>query len=79
MRDFLLDDRQPFGVVEEYKVMPGAPCDYGYSSKPLGANTVRTNNGATEVKSLSDRAPDALSYAHRNLGDPFAWTGRPGR
>ena len=76
MREILLDRPQPFGVVSEQKVMAGAPCDYGFEKKSLGMDTVRMNHGQTHGPSLADKAPNALNYAHRNLDNPFAWTGR---
>jgi hypothetical protein len=79
MREILLDSKQPYGVVTEHKMMPGHECDYGYSKKVLGPNTVRNNNGATHGPSFADKAPNALNVGHRNLDNPFAWTGHPGK
>ena len=71
MREVLLEHHQPFGVVHEMKVMPGAPCDYGFESKPLGPETVRMNHGADHGPSFKDKAPSAHSYASRYDDQPF--------
>lgn len=72
MREFLIDQAAPYGIVANTPVFSSNPCDYGYSSKPLGPNTVRNNNGMTQVGSLANRAPNAPGYAHRDQGNPFA-------
>ena len=79
MRDFLVEQGQPFGQVSEVKVMPGAPCDYGYSAKGLGDVTVRENHGVTHAPSFSDPNPGALKQAHRDQYNPFGPTGHPHR
>jgi hypothetical protein len=78
-RRYLVEEAQAFGVVHNAKVMTGSPCDYGFSAKSLGDKTVRNNHGATHGPSLADQAPNALAYGHRNLDNPFAWTGHPGK
>lgn len=79
MDGFLVDEQQAFGVVREVKTMTGSPCDYGFTSKSLGPNMVRDNAGYGGGPSFADQAPGAEAKAHANQGNPFAWTGHPGR
>ena len=78
-REFLVEQAQPFGKVVNSKVMPGTPCDYGYSAKSLGDTTVRNNHGVNHGPSFADKGAGAQSYAHRYMDNPFAPTGHPVR
>ncbi len=78
-RAHLVEQSQPFGEVHNMRVMPGAPCDYGFESKSLGPTEVRMNNGYVHGPSLADQAPNAQAVAAAHLSDPFWCTGRPGK
>ena len=75
MREILLDQAQPYGVVHEVHTFAGSPCDYGFMSKPLGPESVRLNHGADHAPSFKDKAPNAHAYACRNSDQPFAPVG----
>ena len=75
----LVEQGQPFGVVHDMKVMPGAPCDYGFMAKSLGPDTVRMNHGQTHGPSLANQAPNAMAVGTAHISDPFWCTGRPQR
>lgn len=77
MRDFLVEQSQPFGQVNQVRTMPGTPCDYGFSGKSLGDTTVRNNNGGNHAPSLSNPNPNAEAKAHAHIDNPFFWTGKP--
>lgn len=76
MRTNLLDMDQPFGVVHHDDMMGAG--DNHYGSK----NSISTNK--TEIPnhhqnhSVSD-ADKRAGSPNANSGNPFAWTGHPGR
>jgi hypothetical protein len=75
-RPFLVDKKQPFGEVKEYRVLEGTPCDYGYGPKPLGPTTTKSNHGMNHPASTADKGAGAREFACRGANNPFMWTGK---
>lgn len=74
----LVEEKQPFGEVKQMRTdIGGSPCEMGYSSKPLGDTTVRSNHGHDHAPSFANPNPGAQAQAARNANNPMAFTGHP--
>lgn len=72
MRKHLLDQKQPFGQVQNFTTMPGESTDPGYSSKSLGSATVHSNHGYVHGPGFGSQNQPAPKK------DPFAPCGKAG-
>lgn len=77
MSKFIINDKQPFGVV--YQEHPHASTMANaapHSNANLGSNVKNGNNGVNIVESFADKNPNAHAYACRNGDNPFAPVGK---
>jgi len=73
MRDkntFIIDQKQPYGVVNQSTPMGGQPTDLGFIKKSLGLETTITNHGFDSAPPSNAQSPMARMQA-KGSGNPF--------
>ncbi len=76
---FVLNDKQPFGEVHEYRAMGGEGRPPEHINRPLGSETNIPNNAWNHPASMADKNPGAHEQACAHGSQPFFWVGHPKR
>ncbi len=74
---FVLNDKQPFGVVHEHKAHPGEGRPAEHVNRPLGRETQVPNNGVDHPASVANKNPGAHEQACKHVDNPYYWSGHP--
>jgi hypothetical protein len=76
MRQFLVEQSQPFGLVSNTPMHPGNPSETGFSAKSTGMPDVVLNHGFNHAPSFANPGANGQAIANRNQGNPFAFVGK---